>query len=136
MSTCMRRAHDIGRLAHLLWSGGLAIGLAGCAAARNDVVMLNPGVQHRALADEASVLLTTMGLERSYEELGMIHVSGVARMGYDGLNEKLRREARRMGADAVIYVNYGTENLFSISPIILSFPYDVLYAEGIAVRTK
>jgi len=36
----------------------------------------------------------------------------------------------------VIYVHYGTENLFSVIPIFVSIPYDVLTAEGLAVKGK
>lgn len=120
----------------LAW--GVAVGLlaAGCAAGRTDVVFLNPGVHRAPLGAEDPVVFTTTDLEGPYEELGVIHVSGVSREGYQSLNEKLRREARRLGADAVIFIRYGTENLFSVIPLFVAIPYDVLTAEGVAVRSK
>jgi len=66
----------------------------------------------------------------------VIHVSGISRLGYDDLNGKMRAKARQVGADAVIYVRYGTENVMSIIPFFVAFPYDVLTAEGLAVRSK
>ena len=111
--------------------------LTGCAAGRTDVVLLNPGVVHYSPLDgKEAVVLTTTDLDRPYVELGMIHVSGVSREGYQGLNEKLRSEARGIGADAVLFVHYGTENVFSIIPFFIAIPYDVLMAEGVAVRSK
>ena len=81
-------------------------------------------------------MLTTTDFDRPYVQLGVIHVSGITRQGYHGLNEKLRTAARQVGADAVIFVHYGTENLFSIVPIFVAIPYDVLTADGLAVRSK
>ncbi len=121
----------------LLGCGVLSFVLAGCAAGRTDVVLLNPTVVHYApLATQEAVSLTTTDLDAPYVELGTIHVSGISREGYQSLNEKLRIEARRIGADAVIFVHYGTENVFSVIPIFISIPYDVLTAEGVAVRSK
>ena len=116
----------------------LALGLllAGCAAGRNDVIALNPEVRYPALAPTEQVVLTTTDLDGPYVELGVIHVSGVSRAGYQHLNEQLRRQARTLGADAVIFVRYGTENVFSLIPIFVAIPYDVLTAEGLAVRSK
>ena len=117
--------------------GILGVLMAGCAAGRTDVVLLNPDVLHYApLEAKDSIVLTTTDLDEPYVELGMIHVSGLNREGYDSLNGKLRAEARRIGADAIIFVHYGTENLFSIVPFFVSIPYDVLTAEGLAVRSK
>ncbi|HEX9780635.1 MAG TPA: hypothetical protein VGB20_05405 [bacterium] len=110
--------------------------LAGCAAGRNDFVLLNPGTRHQALTPNAPVVLTTGDLTRPYEEIGVIHVSGVTREGYHMLNDKLRERARQAGADSVIYVRYGLENAFSVIPFIIAIPYNVLTAEGLAVRSK
>ncbi len=121
----------------LLGWGVLSLFLAGCAAGRTDVVLLNPTVVHYApLESKEEVVLTTTDLDHPYVELGTIHVSGISREGYTNLNGKLRAEARQIGADAVIFVHYGTENLFSIIPVFVSIPYDVLTAEGLAVRSK
>ena len=125
----MRTLRGVGILSAILITTGCAIG-------RTDVVLVNPDAKRATLSANEPVLLTTLGLDVSYEEIGFIRVNGVARLGYEGLNNKLRDEARQLGADAVIYIHYGTEYAFSISPIILSIPYDVLTAEGLAVRTK
>ena len=114
----------------------MLVGLAGCAAGRQDVVLLNPGTHYPANRADAPVILTVGALEEPYQELGVIHVSGLSRQGYAGLNDKLRAEARLIGADAVIDVHYGTENAFSVIPVFLAIPYDVLTAEGLAVRSK
>ena len=39
-----------------------------------------------------------------------------------------------MGADVVLFVRYGTENAFSLIPFFVAIPYDVLTAEGVAIR--
>ncbi len=116
--------------------GLLLLSQAGCAAGRTDFIQLNPGTHYSSRPANAPMLLTVGDLDRTYEELGVIHVSGVSREGYEKLNGKLRAEARRVGADAVIYVTYGTENAFSIIPFFVAFPYDVLVARGLAVRSK
>jgi hypothetical protein len=112
------------------------IALAGCAAGRSDFILLNPGTQFPSQRENAPVILTVGDLPEPYQEIGVIHVSGVTRDGYDRLSEKLREEARRVGADAVIFVRYGVENAFSIIPFFVAIPYDVLTAEGLAVRSK
>lgn len=114
----------------------LAVGLSGCAAGRSDFIQLNPATRFASRPADSPVVLTVGDLNRSYQEIGVIHVSGVSRQGYEGLNEKLRAEARRVGADAVIYMRYGAENAFSIIPFFVAIPYDVLVAEGLAVRSK
>ncbi len=119
-----------------IWLAAAALLFSGCAAGRTDVVLLNPEPHYAALATNEPVVLTTTDMGSPYTELGMIHVSGVSREGYQSLNEKLRNEARRIGADAVIFVHYGTENLFSVVPVFFAIPYDVLTAEGLAVRSK
>ena len=124
------------RFPHLAVGGLLLIGLVGCAAGRNDFVTLNPGTQHPSLSVDVPVLLTVGDLDRGYEEMGVIRVSVVSRMGYDKLNDKLRTKAREVGADAVIFIRYGTENAFSVLPLFVAIPYDVLTAEGVAVRSK
>jgi hypothetical protein len=81
------------------------------------------------------VVLSVGDLDRAYQEIGVIHVSGVTRQGYDKLNEKMRSKAREVGADAIIFVQYGTENVLSVVPFFFAFPYDVLTADGLAVRS-
>lgn len=114
----------------------IAVAVVGCAAGRNDFVQLNPGTHYPSRAADAPVVLAVSELDHPYEEIGVIHVSGVSREGYERLNEKLREEARHVGADAIIFVRYGTENAFSLIPFFLAIPYDVLTAEGLAVRSK
>lgn len=113
----------------------LLMGLVGCAAGRSDFIVLNPETHYPARDEDAIVLLTVGNLDRPYQELGVIHVSGLTREGYEGLNETLRAKAREVGADAVIWVRYGTENAFSFIPFFIAIPYDVLTAEGLAVRS-
>ncbi len=114
----------------------LLLFLSGCAVGRTDFVKLNPDVQYPSKSATTPVFLTTMGLETPYQEVGFIHVSGSTRQGYEELNQKLRQKAREAGADGVIDVSYGTENAFSLVPFIISIPYDVLTAEGLAVKKK
>ena len=120
------------RIATLL----LGLTLTGCAAARNDFILLNPGTQYPSRAADAAVLLTVGDLDHPYQELGMIHVSGITREGYTQLNEKLRAKAREVGADAVIFVHYSTDHVLSIIPFFVAIPYDVLTVRGLAVRSK
>ena len=108
------------RLGHWLRVAGASGVLAvcgACAAGRADYVPLNPGTSYAARGVRAPIVLTVGDWSQPYEELGMVHVSGITREGYAGLNDRLREEARKAGADAVIYVHYGTENLFSVIPI-------------------
>lgn len=115
---------------------GLSLGVTGCAVGRSDHALLNPSGVIAEKASEEPIFLTTLDLEDPYEEIGFIHVSGTTREGYEVLNRKLRDRARRLGADAVIHISYGLENAFSIVPIFISIPYDVVTAEGLAVRKK
>lgn len=112
------------------------LSVAGCAAGRNDLILLNPGTHFASRPADAPIILAVGGLEEPYQEIGVLHVSGVSRLGYEDLNEKLRQEARRAGADAVIDVHYGVENVLSVIPFFISVPYDVLTAEGLAVRKR
>ena len=117
-------------------ASAVLVSVSGCAAGRTDFVRLNTGTGFEARPADAQVILTVGDLDRPYQEIGVIHLSGVSREGYERLNEKLRDEARRAGADAVIFMRYGTENAFSIIPFFIAIPYDVLVAEGVAVRSK
>lgn len=110
-------------------------GVLGCAVARQDFIRLNSGTSFQPRPKHAPVVLSVGDLDRSYQELGVIHVSGVTRQGYEGLNAKMRAKARDVGADAVIFVHYGTENVMSVVPFFVAIPYDVLTAQGVAVRS-
>jgi hypothetical protein len=112
------------------------VALAGCAFGRADFVQLNPGSSYPPRPKGAPVVLTVGDWDRPYVELGMVHVSGFVRTGHQDLNEKLRAKAREAGADGVIYVRYGTENVLSILAIVVAIPWDVVTAEGLAVRSK
>jgi hypothetical protein len=109
--------------------------LGGCAVARQDFIRLNAGTSYEPRPADAPVVLTVGDLDRPYQEVGVIHVSGVSRDGYDQLNDKMRAKAREVGADSIIFVHYGTENVGSIIPFFVAMPYDVLTADGLAVRT-
>ncbi|MBI3317093.1 MAG: hypothetical protein HYZ85_03710 [Candidatus Omnitrophica bacterium] len=111
---------------------------AGCAISRSDFAYLNPGERYPEKTSHQPIYLSTLGLDdQRFEEIGYIHVSTKSRSGaYEELNHKLRDRARNVGADAVIHVTYGTENAFSISPFIVSFPYNVTTAQGLAVKRK
>ena len=116
--------------------GGVAVLLlSGCAVARQDFIQLNAGTSFPTRAADAPVVLTVGDMDRPYQEIGVIHVSGVSRDGYDELNTKMRAKTREVGGDAIIFVHYGTENVMSIIPFFVAFPYDVLTADGLAVRT-
>ena len=118
------------------WLAAVVAPLAGCAIARNDFIRLNPGTSFETREADAPVLLTVGDLPRSYQEIGVIHVSGYSRQGYEKLNDQLRAKARAVGSDAVIFVRYGTENAMSLIPFFVAIPYDVLTADGVAVRSK
>jgi hypothetical protein len=112
------------------------VALGGCAFGRSDFVQLNPGSAYPPRPKGAPVVLTVGDWDRPYVELGMVHVSGFVRTGHQDLNEKLRTKAREAGADAVVFVRYGTENVLSILAIVVAIPWDVVTAEGLAVRSK
>ncbi len=113
----------------------IASWLTGCAMARQDFIQLNAGTSYAAKEADAPVVFSVGDLDRPYEEIGVIHVSGISRLGYDQLNQRMRAKARQVGADAVIFVHYGTENVISIIPFFVAIPYDVLTADGLAVRS-
>jgi hypothetical protein len=96
---------------------------------------MNAGTSFQPRPANAPVVLTVGDLDRTYQEIGVIHVSGVSRQGYERLNIKMRDKAREVGADAIIFVHYGTENVLSVVPFFVAIPYDVLTAEGLAVRS-
>ncbi len=109
--------------------------LSGCAVARQDFIQLNAGTSFPSRTVDSPVVLTVGDLDKPYQEVGVIHVSGVSRQGYGQLNDKMRAKAREVGADAIIFVHYGTENVMSVIPFFFAMPYDVLTADGLAVRT-
>jgi hypothetical protein len=123
------------RRTSIAWAALIALSTAGCAVARRDFIQLNAGTSYPERPMDAPVVLSVGDLDRPYEELGVIHVSGVIRHGYERLNERMRARARQVGADAVVFVHYGTENVMSIIPFFVAIPYDVLTAGGLAVRS-
>jgi hypothetical protein len=125
----------VARRVRALGVGALAA-LAGCGIGRSEFVQLNPGSSYPPLDREAPVVLTVGDLDEPYEELGMIYVSGFARSGHGPLNEKLRAKAREAGADAVIFVRYGSDHVLSFFVVVVSIPWDVSSAEGLAVRSR
>jgi hypothetical protein len=126
----------LGRCLRALGASVLLTSTSACAFGRADFVLLNPGTSYPARPSGSPVVLTVGDWDRPYEELGVIQVSGWVRAGYDDLNSKIRERAREAGADGVIYVRYGTANVLSFFAIFVSIPWDVLTAEGVAVRSK
>jgi hypothetical protein len=110
--------------------------VSACAFGRSDFVQLNPGTSYPPRPSTAPIVLTVGDWDKPYDELGVIQVSGWVRLGYGDLNAKLRTQAREAGADGVIFVRYGTANVMSFIAIFVAIPWDVLTAEGVAVRTK
>ena len=82
------------------------------------------------------ILLTTDEIKQPYEELSFIQVSAPAQGGHDELNEKLKKQAAVMGADAVIKIKYQMETASSIHPLFIAVAYNAIAAEGLAVRYK
>jgi len=116
--------------------GLLLVAASACAFGRADFVLLNPGTSYPPRPTGSPVVLAVGDWDKPYEELGVIQVSGYVRAGYDDLNAKLRTRAAEAGADGVIFVRYGTANVMSFIAIFVSIPWDVLTAEGLAVRSK
>jgi hypothetical protein len=126
----------VGRCLRALVASVGLLNATACAFGRADFVQLNPGTSYPPRSASAPVVLSVGDWDRPYEELGVIQVSGYVRAGYDSLNVKLRERARDAGADGVIFVRYGTANVLSFFAIFVSIPWDVLTAEGVAVRSK
>jgi len=126
---------QVSRGLQALAASGL-VALCGCSVARTHYIQLNPGTSYRPRAENSPVVLTVGDLDEPYEELGMIYVSGLARAGYADLNERIRMKAREQGADGVIFMRYGAEHALSFFVIVVSIPWDVVTAEGLAVRSK
>ena len=79
---------------------GIAI-LFGCARARTDFA---PFTTVTSQAEE-EILLTSGDVDRPYKELGVIVVKGKRTNG-EKIMELLRAEAKEIGADAVIKIDY------------------------------
>ena len=124
------------RCLRALSAGVLLTTASACAFGRSDFVLLNPGTSYAPRSGSAPIVLSVGDWDKPYEELGVIQVSGWLRTGHDDLNAKLRTRAREAGADGVIFVRYGTANVMSFFAIFVSIPWDVLTAEGVAVRSK
>lgn len=91
---------------------GLALLLLGGCGASGNVVRLSEAT-YPALAEDAPVEVTTGALAAPYEELAVVVVgpgpSWLGRSDADEvaeMNEQLRAEARRIGAEAVVRVSY------------------------------
>ena len=80
---------------------GIAI-LFGCARTRTDFA---PFTTVTSQAKE-EILLTTGDIDRPYKELGVIVVRGKRTNG-EKIMELLRAEAKEIGADAVIKIDFG-----------------------------
>jgi len=60
--------------------------------------------------NNAEIILITKDSDKPYREIGIISIVGANKnTTYDELNEKMKEKARKVGADAVINIEYGTE---------------------------
>lgn len=57
--------------------------------------------------EDAPIRISTGDVDREYEEIAIISVKGGLGAGAEAKNEKLRKRARKLGADAVIRVSCG-----------------------------
>lgn len=99
------------RLRSWLFVAALALLLIGGCASSGDVARLSESA-YPALPDDAPVEVTTGDLDGPYEELDVVVVRPTpwkiqTEAGtIADTNERLRSEARRLGAQAVVRVNY------------------------------
>jgi hypothetical protein len=96
----------------------LAIGFFGCARSMTDFVPFT------AVSPQAGeeILLTTGDIDRPYKELGVIVVRKRCASG-EKIMELLREEAKDVGADAVIKIDFSRR-------------YYRRYCQGVAVSFK
>jgi hypothetical protein len=80
----------------------LAIGFFGCTRTMTDFA---PFTTVTSQAGE-EIILTTGDIDRPYKELGVIVVRGKRTNG-EKIMELLRAEAKEIGADAVIKIDFG-----------------------------
>jgi len=76
----------------------------GCARTRADFAPLS--IDSSTSKTGGDILLTTGDLDQPYEELGVIFVKGRCAR-YKKIVERLRAEAKKIGADAVIKIEFG-----------------------------
>ena len=61
-------------------------------------------------SNDTEIILISKDLDKSYKEIGIISAVGKSRhISYEELNEKMKKKAREVGADAIIKIEYGTE---------------------------
>ncbi len=63
-----------------------------------------------ALEDTSKVqpiILTTGEVKNSYEEIALVRIQGMPLGGIESINAGLRSEARKLGANAVVRIQYG-----------------------------
>ena len=82
----------------------LAMIFSGCTRTMTDFAPFTTGSVTSAKGEE--LLLTTGDIDRPYKELGIIVVRGRRTSG-EKMMESLKAEAREVGADAVIKIEFG-----------------------------
>ena len=97
--------------------------LVGCASIPN--IRVNYGSLTNetfvAKSSDTEILLTTKDSDRPYKEIGIISASGKVKTTYDELNEKIKKKAREIGADAVIKLEYGTQSKAFMLPSTIAY---------------
>lgn len=78
----------------------------GCARTMADFAPLS--IDLSTSQTGADILLTTGDLDRPYKELGVIFAKGRC-AHYKKIVERLRSEAKEIGADAVIKIEFGNQ---------------------------
>ena len=88
-------------------------------------------------AKNAKILITTRDLDRLYEEIGLIAVESE---NGQQLRQALIRQARKLGADAIIRVEYSLQDASAASGVdtglsatFIAIPYQMTTARGVAV---
>lgn len=99
--------------------------IAGCAGITYPEVSRLSAVSHAPLQANAPILLSTKDIDRKYDEIAIINIRSASWTNIDKLNETLRQRARKLGANAVVRIQYGHEGMWG-NPT----------ATGVAVRIK
>lgn len=109
--------------------------LAGCGINSAHFELYDMPIQHqRFLSQPTTAVELIYDTKRPYAELGHISASGRWYDDYDRVNELLREQARAIGADAIIRVEYDSRRSIGLSAIFISAGYYVANGRGIAVK--
>ncbi|MBI4688957.1 MAG: hypothetical protein HY754_01590 [Nitrospirae bacterium] len=99
--------------------------LSGCDGITYPEFSILSSSRYSPKAPDFNILLTSSDIKRDYEEIAVINVRSSSWTKIDKINETLRKTAGKLGADAVIRINYGHEGMWG-SPTAI----------GIAVHFK